>query len=330
MRTTSTGTFRIGLLLYPGCMPAGLFAFADLLTSANARAGRAAFHTEFVALEAGPVNCAHGHLLPASVSLARAELDAILVPPCWTESLQELEQVVEDRQAVVNGLSQLGSEVMLLSYCVGVCLVAATGRLKGQPATTSWWLADMMRKRHPNVIWNIELSVIANRRNATAAAAFAFQLLAKELMDKYIGKQVYSDMIKMMVLPRPDRAHQVFHAMDIVQQGDELMRQLFITAQALPAADLTVRKLAGAIGTTERTLSRKVSAASGLPIASYLRRIKLHQVSERLILTSVPASAISDALGFSSESTMRRMFKGLTGLTPLEYRCRYKRPQTAA
>jgi AraC-like DNA-binding protein len=63
-----------------------------------------------------------------------------------------------------------------------------------------------------------------------------------------------------------------------------------------------------------------VAAGTGLPVAGFLRRIKLNQVSERLIQTSASASTISAALGFSSDSSMRRMFKELTGLTPAEYR----------
>lgn len=59
---------------------------------------------------------------------------------------------------------------------------------------------------------------------------------------------------------------------------------------------------------------------SFLTVASYLRRIKLNQASERLIHSSVPANTISAELGFSSDSSMRRMFKELTALTPAEYR----------
>ena len=77
--------------------------------------------------------------------------------------------------------------------------------------------------------------------------------------------------------------------------------------------------------TTERTLARKVLAASGMPAAAYIRRIKLRQVSERLIYTRASATTISIELGFSSDSGMRRMFKDLTGVTPAQYRLTYAR-----
>jgi AraC-like DNA-binding protein len=81
-----------------------------------------------------------------------------------------------------------------------------------------------------------------------------------------------------------------------------------------------VARLARQLHTTERTLARKVAAATGFAVAGYVRRVKLNQVSERLIHTSSTASAISEELGFSSDAGMRRMFKELTSLTPAQYR----------
>ncbi|WP_234035874.1 helix-turn-helix domain-containing protein [Ectopseudomonas mendocina] len=60
-------------------------------------------------------------------------------------------------------------------------------------------------------------------------------------------------------------------------------------------------------------------------MASYARRIKLYQLSERLAMTSSPLSTLSAELGFSSAANLRRMFKALTGLTPAQYRQQYGR-----
>jgi transcriptional regulator GlxA family with amidase domain len=68
-----------------------------------------------------------------------------------------------------------------------------------------------------------------------------------------------------------------------------------------------------------------LQAPEHLLIAAYARRIKLNQASERLVLTSSPISTISAELGFSSDANMRRMFKELTALTPVEYRQRFGR-----
>jgi AraC-like DNA-binding protein len=108
--------------------------------------------------------------------------------------------------------------------------------------------------------------------------------------------------------------------MNLVDQPNRLIRKLHAITEQIPAAELTVSRLAEELNMTERTLARKVAAATGFPVANYVRCIKLNQVSERLIHTSAPASTISTELGFSSDSGMRRMFKDLTALTPAQYR----------
>ncbi|RJF96341.1 helix-turn-helix domain-containing protein [Noviherbaspirillum saxi] len=307
-------------------MPAGLFAFSDLVHAANRRAGRHIFEPIFVAARAEEIKCAHNQVLKPADTVFDAALDAILIPGCWAESIAQIEEVLVENAEVINALRTLNKSVMMWSYCTGVCLMAATGRLNGQKATVTWWLSDMMRKQYPAASWLSERTSIFNLRTATASGVNGYQLLAQELIEKQVSKEAYRDLTKLMVLPRPERTHHAFQAMNLIEQPDAFLRKLYLLTEGMPASEVTVRRLADQLGTTERTLARKVGAAVGLPVAAYLRRIKLNQVSERLILTSTPANTISIALGFSSDSSMRRMFKDLTGLTPAEYRQAYGRP----
>lgn len=311
---------RIGLLLYPECMPAGLFAFADLLHGANRRAGATLFEPVFVAARAGVVACAHGHSLKAASSLDDAHLDAVLVPGFWAESPRQVGSVVAKNAALITGLARLQRSVMIWSYCTGVCLTAASGRLNGQKVTVTWWLADMMREHYPKAVWQTERTCIFNLKTATASGVNGYLPIAQALMEKRISREAYRDLTKLMVLPRPESTHHAFRTMNLIEQPDRLLRELHMIVEQIPASEATVGRLAQQLNMTERTLARKIAAATGLPVASYVRRIKLNQVSERLIHTSVPASTISAELGFSSESGMRRMFKELTRLTPTQYR----------
>lgn len=313
-------TFRIGLLLYPRCMPAGLFAFADLLHAANRRSGRVLFEPVFIAQQAGMVECAHGQQLQAAAVLGDTALDALLVPGFWGESAQQVEAALEHNAALVRALKDLPRSTGIWSYCTGVCLAAAAGRLNGQHATVTWWLADLARSRFPKVRWQTERTEVWHERNATASGVNGHLPIAQAAIEKQLSSDAYNDLAKLMVLPRPERTHHAFHTMTLTAQPNRLLRQLYTIVEQLPAAELTLKRLAEALHTTERTLARKVSAATGQAAASYVRGLKLNQVSERLIHTSLPASTISAELGFSSDSGMRRMFRELTSLTPAQYR----------
>jgi len=323
--TPSPAGLRIALLLYPACMPAGLFAFADLLHGANRRAGKPLFETAFVGQRAGAVECAHGQALTATTSVSDAGLDAVLVPGFWAESPGHVPATLAANAGLLRLLAGLGKGVMLWSYCSGVSLAAATGRLNGEPATVTWWLADAMRRQFPKVRWQIERTSIWNRRCATASGVNGHLPLAQALIEERLSVEAYQDLTQLMVLPRPERSHQVFRTMSLAEQPDRLVRRLHALAQRLPANEATVTRLARELNMSERTLARKVGAATGSPVAGYVRRIKLHQVSERLIHTSAPASTISADLGFSSDAAMRRMFKELTAMTPAQYRVAFSR-----
>lgn len=316
----SSSPFRIGLLLYPSCMPSGLFAFADLVHAANRRAGSMLFEPVFVALAGGMVECAHGQSLQASEAVRDARLDAVLIPGFWAESPRHVSDALKKNAALIHELSTLRKSVMTWSYCTGVCLAAASGRLNGEAATITWWIADTMRRNFSKITWRTERTSIWTARAATASGVNGYLPIAQAFIEKRLNTEAYRELTRLMVLPRPERTHHAFAAMSLIEKPDRLQRKLHEVAEALPAAELSVARLAQAMHMTERTLARKLAAVTGTTVAHYARCVKLNQVSERLIYTSASASAISAELGFSSDAGMRRMFKDLTSMTPTQYR----------
>src|SRR5690606_29365260 len=108
---SSVRAFRIGLLLYPSCMPSGLFAFADLLHAANRRAGGTLFDPVFVATQAGPVRCAHGQSLEAASAVDDAALDAVLIPGFWAESPRQVVDALKENKPAIAALARLAKRV---------------------------------------------------------------------------------------------------------------------------------------------------------------------------------------------------------------------------
>jgi transcriptional regulator GlxA family with amidase domain len=281
------------------------------------------FEIRYVALSAGPVECAHGLVMTATHGLADTALDGLLIPGFWGQSVQQVEAAVASNSQLIAALKHLDRRCNLWSYCTGVCLVAASGRLNGQAATATWWLADALLKRYPKVRWHSESNCLVNEKTATAAGVYGHLPIAQALIERQVSATVFTDLNRLMVLPRPASTHHAFHALSLIEQPSELLRRFHTVVQGLPAAHLTVQRLADELGLSERSLARKVSEETGDAVATYSRRIKLSQVSERLTLTSASITTISDELGFSSDSNMRRMFKALTALTPAQYRQHY-------
>ncbi len=322
--TDAPSPLRIGLLLYPDCLPTGLFAFADLLHAANRRTGRCLFDARFVAIggdagrEAAPA--AHGLRLEGMAAFAADRFDAVLVPGFWAESPGQVTAAIERQSALVEALAACPPRLSCWAYCTGVAWLAASGRLDGEPATTTWWLADTMQARYPDVAWRCEQDLVSTPRSMTAGGVNGHHAIAQAVVERHMPPALFRDLARMMVLPRPVQPHPAFRAMSLIEQRSGLLRRLHALIEATPAERLTAAALAEPLAMSERTLSRKVMRETGMAVAAHARRVKLNQVSERLLLTRASVSRIAAELGFSSESNLGRMFKAATGLSPQAYR----------
>ncbi|WP_220272011.1 GlxA family transcriptional regulator [Crenobacter cavernae] len=317
-------TLRVGLLLVPGCMPSGLFAVADILHAANLRCGRELFKTVWVAESREPVVCAHGVTLTPEQTLAEAACDAVLVPDFWAYTIKQVWRVLDANAALAATLARLPAHVALGSYCTGVALLARAGRLDGAAATTTWWLADAMRERFGDVDWQFHHNALFTPTLATATGANGHLAIVRAFVERHCGAQVFQDIRQWMVLPRPSHTLPVFQGLQLLFQQQPLLRRLQLEVERLPAREATVERVASLLATSPRTLSRRVKEGTGESVASQVRLVKMNQVSERLLLTGDSVGRISDALGFSDESSLRRAFRQLTGYTPKQYRQAFK------
>jgi transcriptional regulator GlxA family with amidase domain len=78
-------TMKIGLLIYPGCVVSGLFAFAEMLEVANKRAGKTFFTTQWLGIDDKDVAITTGSkttvmTMKVEGSLLDTSIDALLIP----------------------------------------------------------------------------------------------------------------------------------------------------------------------------------------------------------------------------------------------------------
>lgn len=315
---------RVGLLLYPGCMAAGLLASADLLQAANLRAGRARFDWRFVGVQPGPVDCAHGVVLTATDALQDASLDAVLVPGFWAVTDTQVAQAVHEQAELIRQLRGLRRGLRCWGYCTGVALVAESGRLDGQAATATWWMRPWLERRFPRVDWRWEHHAVATPRCATASGAHGHQAILAEEVERALGADAWRDIARFVVLPSRPPGLSVFEQLD-APSTDPLLGRLRVLVEGLRADEVRVATLAERLSTSPRTLARKVKASAGTSVAEHARLIKLRQAGERLAHSDQTVGQVCDRLGFSDETSFRRAFRRIARMTPGEFRKRYGR-----
>jgi YesN/AraC family two-component response regulator len=88
---------------------------------------------------------------------------------------------------------------------------------------------------------------------------------------------------------------------------------------------ITVQDIADSIGLEPNYLSMLFHKCEKIPLKQYIQEEKVKWVKNLLVDSDYPYIDIAAYLGFASQSHMGQVFKKITGLTPRQYRERYRK-----
>lgn len=86
---------------------------------------------------------------------------------------------------------------------------------------------------------------------------------------------------------------------------------------------LTLGEIAGEVGVHPAHLATQFRRRYGVPLATYMRRLRIEWAAARLAAGIEPISAIAYRAGFADQAHLTRVFKRETGVTPGHYRSRH-------
>ncbi|MBQ8961228.1 MAG: helix-turn-helix transcriptional regulator [Ruminococcus sp.] len=125
--------------------------------------------------------------------------------------------------------------------------------------------------------------------------------------------------------------------LDMIEGYTKRMRQVRLSGvyskQIVRAVDYIVSHLHGRIlikdaaeelGISPSYLSRLFKAETGLAFSDHVNRTKSEEAANLLLYSGYSDLEISDLFGFSSQSHFIRTFRKYMGMTPKEYKKRYK------
>lgn len=328
MHNMTTPSIKLGLVVFQGCLPAGLFAIADLLRAVNRRAGRRVFETVWIGASEERVRVPGGPVLELGHPLGE-QCDAYLLPGFWAESAHEIDHMLEQQRALVSWLRHLPQQARVWSYCMGVALLAAAGRADRRQATATWWLERPLRERFANVGWDFQQPVIEDGCIITAAGANGYWALISKVLAAHLPHEVIRDVEQAMLVPRANSGHPVFRPVELIGQPEPQLQRLIAYAQKVPASELSLDAAAGYLSVSTRTLSRKIALHTQVSAGEWLRLVKLRQVANALLSSSAPVKTICAQTGFADEASLMRAFRKATGMTTSQYRQQYGHPVTS-
>jgi transcriptional regulator GlxA family with amidase domain len=208
--------------------------------------------------------------------------------------------------------------------CSGVFLFAAAGLLAGRRATTTWWLAPLFRRWHPDVRLNADALVVSDGPVTTAGAAMAQMDLMLALVARHAGAGIADQCARYMLMDER-RAQSRYMMLSLLAASDDQVLRAEAWARRRLGTAFSVGDLARAAGLSSRTFARRVEKATGLSPVRFLRRIRVERAVELLETTKLPLEEIACRVGYAEPTTLRRALLREAGASARDLRAGLRR-----
>jgi transcriptional regulator GlxA family with amidase domain len=315
------------LLVLPGAFASSVAASLDLLRAAAAVAPRLkvpAPRWRVVAPQAGPVALGNGMSVPADALPRRADGSLWIVPGLGTESPKAIAMRLaqDDAQRAAQALRrQIAAGGTVAAACSAVFLLQLSGALAGRRVTTSWWLAPELQRREPACTLAADRMVCVDGPVITAGAAFAQVDLMLHLLQSRCGAPL-ADLVRRLLLVDAREAQAPFAVPSLMASGDALVAQLTQRIEAALPQPPSVTALASEFAMSERTLARRVRAATGLSPLALVQGVRLHRARALIESTRMNIDQVAAEVGYADATALRRLMRKLGGANPSRFRAR--------
>ena len=214
----------------------------------------------------------------------------------------------------------------LASVCTGAFLLAEAGLLDGRRVTTHWAHCQDLAAQYPDITVDPDPIFIKDATLATSAGVTAGIDLALALVEDDLGRDVALAVARQLVvfLRRPGSQAQFSAQLAAQTAIRPPLRDIQHWITEHPSADLSVDTLAQRASLSPRQFARAFAAQVGMPPGRYVDRARLEAARRRLEDTAADVAATARACGYGTPEAMRRAFVRALGVSPAEYRRRFR------
>lgn len=309
---------KISIITLNEVFDTGLSALLDTFTTANELAtlvegSSPHFDVSLVGLYKD-VHTHHGLSVPVTHTSSQPRPDLVLLPALAAKMPEPLSRALDRPDIAELGAllrTYVSQGVLVGAACTGTFILGAASLLDSHRATTTWWLTPMFRAYYPNVILDESQMVVESGQFITAGAAFAHFDLALHIVRR-ISPTLAALITRYLVIDhRPSQAtfaipSHVIHADPLIERFEEWVRMHLGDGFSLDAA-------ATSIGTSKRTLARRLQASLGKSPVAYVQDIRVEQATHLLQSSDLSVDEIARRVGYADAVTLRTLLQQKKG-----------------
>lgn len=308
---------KMQILALDGVFDTGLSAILDVFATANELAPMLParippFETRIVGMRR-KVRTSQGFGVPVSGDPDPADPDWIVIPAIGYKMPETLLPAlsrpdVRDSGRMLRERAPAGNTA---AACIGTFVLAESGLLDGQKATTTWWLAPLFRQRYPAVELEDSRMLVRSSAFLTAGAALSHMDMALWLV-RQASPELASLVARYLIVDqRP--AQSAYALSDHLAHADPLVQGFERWAREHLAQGFSLDAAAQDLGASKRTLARRTQQVLGKSPLSFFQDLRVERAAHLLKTSSLSLEQIAAQVGYADGVTLRNLLRRRLG-----------------
>ena len=212
---------------------------------------------------------------------------------------------IKDASALLRQWDRRGA--MMTAACIGTFVMAESGLLDHERATTTWWLAPMFRQRYPNVSVDESNMLVRSGRFVTAGAALSHMDLALWII-RSASPQLASLTARYLIVDtRPSQS--AYALADHLLHSDPLVERFEDWARARLDQGFSLDEAARSVGSSKRTLARHMQTVLGRSPLSYFQSLRVERAVHLLKTGDASVDEVAARVGYADGTTLRNLLR---------------------
>lgn len=324
----------VALLGTPAVSAATLYGFVDVLAGTRrdwqmlhgGPPAESPFRPLVVSRDGQPFEAGNGVRITPNASFAQCPRpDIVVVTDLMVAPGTPLAEGYEEEVRWLRQAWDAGAT--LCSSCSGALLLARTGLLEGEDATSHWAYCDLLARDYPRTRWNPERGLVVagpGQRLLMAGSGAAWHMLALALIARFASPEEAMQVARVNLLSTNDVSALAYASLTRGGRADDpVVARCQLWAAQNYRAENPVSQLVALSGLAERTFKRRFTDATGMSPLEYIHTLRLEEAKQLLESTDLPVEAIAVEVGYQDASFFNRLFQRKVALTPARYRRRF-------
>lgn len=302
-----------------------LFALAGITWQRmQGMAPEQSFEVRLASINQQDIQCINQLTLKSQVAIEDVHGTDLLIIPTIGGKLEAVLEANRNLLPIIRKFYQNGTDIA--SNCSGAFFLAEAGILNGKTATTHWGYAELFSLRYPEVKLQPDKLITQSGCIYCSGGGMAWFDLALLLIERYCGYDVATQTAKAHVLDIA-RGNQAAYAQlrSKKYHQDIEIKHIQEWLESNYSQSITLEALASLVNLSTRTFLRRFKKATGQTPVNYLQSLRVEAAKKLLETQSLSLETLTNSVGYEDLSSFTRLFKGLTGLSPSQYRKKFTR-----